>query len=175
MQLVFSFNLYFITQNVLEKHKLEHTLGINNGSNDCFKCDQKFSRQKLLQKHVKETHNEVFDKSSQTFKCTFNKCEAKFEQFCRLLSHRRRHFEKKTFKCSDKYPSCEWTFFTAGELTNHQLWTHNSDKPFKCDWDGCEQRFKLRNLLSIYIYFVSFFIHILINLLNLLNLKECIK
>jgi uncharacterized Zn-finger protein len=97
----------------------------------------------------------VFDESSQMFKCNYNECNLQFNRFSKLLIHRNRHYGQKSFKCSADYPDCKWSFFTIGELKNHQLWSHSSEKPFKCDWKGCEQQFKLRNHLGIYQIFFN--------------------
>lgn len=121
---------------------------INKDLIKCEECDQFFWTQNQLKVHVKECHNEVFDERTQKFKCNYNGCELKFKHFCKLLTHKNRHFGEKSFKCSDEYPGCKWSFFTSQELKKHQIWSHDKQKPLVCDWNGCGQEFVLRKLLG---------------------------
>ncbi|CAG2184016.1 unnamed protein product [Oppiella nova] len=84
------------------------------------------------------------------FKC--NQCTLEFDKYSKLLIHRNRHFGEKKFKCWDQFPDCKWSFFTIGELRNHQLWSHSKEQNFVCDWSDCGKKFKLRNLLGIHSY-----------------------
>ncbi len=135
-----------------EKHKLIHT-GDIEGNHECFVCYELFVTQKQLSDHIKGTHNEAFDKNSRKFKCNYNECGVQFNHFSQLLFHRNRHFGEKSFKCSNEYPDCKWSFFTRGELKNHQMWSHDKQKPLVCDWEGCGQKFILKKLLGNVFYY----------------------
>ncbi len=114
----------------------------------CERCEHQFWTHKQLSNHIKDSHKELFDRTTQLFRCDYNECKVQFDRYSKLLVHRIRHFGQKTFKCSDDYPSCEWTFFTILELKNHQMFIHKNEKPFICDSKGCERRFNQQKLLG---------------------------
>jgi hypothetical protein len=131
-----------IERHIIQKHMSRKTI------NCLFDCDQEFWTRKELLIHVRETHNEVYDKNSQMFKCTYNECKHQFDGFSKLLMHRKRHFEEKSIKCSDKYPFCRMKFFTVAEMKAHQKLVHRPQKLFVCDWNQCGQQFERRKQLG---------------------------
>jgi uncharacterized Zn-finger protein len=126
---------------ISELHKLLHRT--QNKAFNCEECDQQFLTNKLMLNHIKETHD-LFDESTQMFKCNYNGCKLQFDRYSKLTAHRKRHFGEKTFKCSDQYPDCKSIFFTKGELNNHRMYSHNVEKSFVCDYEGCGEQFMKR-------------------------------
>ncbi len=131
-----------------------------------------------MSNHIKRTHEELYDKCSEKFKCTYIGCQLQFPKYSQLKVHRRRHFGEKTYKCSDEYPDCKWTFFTNGELKNHQNSAHKEEKKFVCDWDGCGERFKTPRYLSTSFNFYlilskNFSLHLLKDFININIRVKC--
>ena len=99
----------------MERHIKE--LHFDKNPIKCLECDALFWTFKLTADHIRPNHPNIFDESTQRFVCHLKDCNnPSFDRYSKLLIHRKRHTGDKPFKCSEKYPSCEWTFHTIGEL-----------------------------------------------------------
>ncbi|XP_055380830.1 zinc finger protein 501-like [Condylostylus longicornis] len=74
------------------------------------------------------------------FKCTF--CERLFRKKSQMKTHMRIHTNHRPYKCE----LCSSAFTVAANLKNHIVYKHTDDKPFVCEYEGCNAKFKLYNL-----------------------------
>ena len=115
----------------LENHKALHT-GIKRFL--CFKCGREFKQECNLKAHLR-VHT---DDKEKKFKCT--DCEKMFSATSLLRSHFRRQHEQNNFT---ECPECGKNFTTRSSFRDH-FHTHfrdPSDRPFKCNFPGCNKSF----------------------------------
>ncbi|CAG2111150.1 unnamed protein product, partial [Medioppia subpectinata] len=132
------------------KTRVQRTDQSSDDRTKCEQCLQTFGSTIKLSKHIRKAHRDLYDRLTQKFICTADGCGLQFKKFCSLLLHKTRHFGEKQFKCADTYPDCEWSFYTAGELRNHQIGAHSPQQLFHCDWIGCNECFKIKSDLDIH-------------------------
>lgn len=79
-----------------------------------------------------EQMNGYHKKSNQEFKCDWPGCNYQTDKLYVILRHKAVHSGLAQFKC----PNCSKEFGTSSALSNHMI-THNTERPFKCDYPGC--------------------------------------
>ncbi|CAG2176956.1 unnamed protein product, partial [Oppiella nova] len=126
------------------------TRDLDENRTKCEECLRVFASSHQLSKHIRRTHRELFDRKTKKFICSDSGCGLQFKKFSQLVIHKNRHSGDKQFKCADTYEGCEWSFFTAGELRNHQIACHLPQQLFRCDWIGCNESFKIKTDLDLH-------------------------
>ena len=94
---------------------------------NCTQCDKLFASQRVLQKHMKNTHSE---------KPTCNICG---KQVRKIKSHMilvHKSDEEKKYQCS----KCGKGFLTQRALDIHDMNVHLKLRPYECRY-GCESRY----------------------------------
>ncbi|XP_054167589.1 zinc finger protein 761-like [Oppia nitens] len=116
----------------------------------CPKCQKSFPVNFQLINHQKLYH------SNRLFQCRYDNCD-KVYRFSRSLDdHHRRHegLYTKTFKCDvggdDNDGGCDKSFYNNYLLKVHKRTAHSDDRPYRCDWPGCDQRFKRQHCLFMH-------------------------
>jgi len=80
----------------------------------------------------------------ETFKCPSDNCGETFEQKIDLAKHvKELHPKEKCHKCL----YCDKSFVKKYDLTTH-IKTHDKDKPYKCNYEGCESKFSRTDSLE---------------------------
>ena len=98
-------------------------------------CGQMFKTKRELDWHVEEVHERV------PKKCTY--CSEVFVHSTSLTRHIRRRHQKdympddKKASLSAKCPICLQTFYKTS-INKHIRIKHNGEKPYRCDYPGCE-------------------------------------
>ena len=76
------------------------------------------------------------------FNCPQSYCNKTFKRKADLLIHQSIHSNKPL-----KFEECKQLFSDENSLISHKC-SHSMEKLFKCDFDGCDKKFKLNELLK---------------------------
>lgn len=107
----------------------------------CHKCLKVFPSQKQLSLHF-YTHREKF------FCCDI--CGSKFNNREQIKNHVMRHvglFHKKVFHQRIICDQCSMMVYSH-KMKRHKLIHHSDEKPFRCDFSGCDAAFSDTRILS---------------------------
>jgi len=107
----------------------------------CPQCDQVFSVDYFLQKHLKYNHKSKTGK----LKCDFCDFTANFRS--QILIHSRKHTGERPYSCSIGV-DCKATFAHAASLESHMTKCHGKPKSFVCDI--CQRTFATKNCLKVH-------------------------
>ena len=111
----------------LKKHRLHHA---NPFKYECehSNCSQRFLSSNELIQHLNESHS-----GSHPFQC--EQCNKQCINKVNLQKHLYQH-KVKSIKCNE----CNEVFNKKTQLLIHQSEVHGYDKPYKCDWPGCDYK-----------------------------------
>uniref|UniRef100_A0A1A8RPF7 C2H2-type domain-containing protein n=1 Tax=Nothobranchius rachovii TaxID=451742 RepID=A0A1A8RPF7_9TELE len=124
-------NKMFATAKERDSHRLQHR-GVDLS---CSLCEQKFSSQTLLLRHL-QTHSA--EGAELCYSCRF--CEKTFTGVTQLRIHQRTH-TSRSFQCDQ----CDKSYGSLAGLQTHRA-SHSSDSHFLCS--QCGKRFKTREGLE---------------------------
>jgi uncharacterized Zn-finger protein len=122
----------FATNSNLRKHvKVVH---MNERQFKCHwpECNEDFLRSESLETHINKVH-----KNSMPFQC--QKCDKSYGSERHLTKHLKFvHENSVKYDCS--YSDCSYSSKSLRALKIHQM-RHSGEKPFRCQWNGCESAF----------------------------------
>uniref|UniRef100_A0A1A8KUS4 C2H2-type domain-containing protein n=1 Tax=Nothobranchius kuhntae TaxID=321403 RepID=A0A1A8KUS4_NOTKU len=124
-------NKMFATAKERDSHRVQHR-GVDLS---CSICEQKFSSQTLLLRHL-QTHSA--EGAELCYSCRF--CEKTFTGVTQLRIHQRTH-TSRSFQCDQ----CDKSYGSLAGLQTHRA-SHSSDSHFLCS--QCGKRFKTREGLE---------------------------
>ncbi|CAG2104731.1 unnamed protein product [Medioppia subpectinata] len=118
---------------------------VMNVTIECIACDLKFSVKKRLLDHIRNTHDDMYDRTREVFTCDLKDCSYSSDRYRGLAEHKMKHKGIKPFKCV--WPGCESSFYRNTHLIVHKA-SHEGLKPFACDWPSCGQAFRSNSNLK---------------------------
>ncbi|KAM9186267.1 zinc finger protein ZXDC isoform 2-T2 [Dugong dugon] len=120
------------------KHQLKVHLLTHGGSQGRrpFKCPLDgcgwaFTTSYKLKRHL-QSHDKL-----RPFSCPVGACGKKFTTIYNLKAHMKGHEQENLFKCE----VCAERFPTHAKLSSHQRSHFEPERPYKCDFPGCEKTF----------------------------------
>ncbi|XP_064130848.1 zinc finger protein ZXDC [Loxodonta africana] len=120
------------------KHQLKVHLLTHGGSQGRrpFKCPLDgcgwaFTTSYKLKRHL-QSHDKL-----RPFGCPVGACGKKFTTIYNLKAHMKGHEQENLFKCE----VCAERFPTHAKLSSHQRSHFEPERPYKCDFPGCEKTF----------------------------------
>ncbi|XP_045705573.1 zinc finger protein ZXDC isoform X2 [Phyllostomus hastatus] len=121
-----------------KKHQLKVHLLTHGGSQGRrpFKCPLDgcgwaFTTSYKLKRHL-QSHDKL-----RPFGCPVGGCGKKFTTVYNLKAHMKAHEQENLFKCE----VCAERFPTQAKLSSHQRSHFEPERPYKCDFPGCEKTF----------------------------------
>ncbi|XP_053454471.1 zinc finger protein ZXDC isoform X2 [Nycticebus coucang] len=121
-----------------KKHQLKVHLLTHSGSQGRrpFKCPLEgcgwaFTTSYKLKRHL-QSHDKL-----RPFGCPVSSCGKKFTTVYNLKAHMKGHEQESLFKCE----VCAERFPTHAKLSSHQRSHFEPERPYKCDFPGCEKTF----------------------------------
>ncbi|XP_036100148.1 zinc finger protein ZXDC isoform X2 [Molossus molossus] len=125
--------LSFSKKHQLKVHLLTH--GSSQGRRP-FKCPLDgcgwaFTTSYKLKRHL-QSHDKL-----RPFGCPVGGCGKKFTTVYNLKAHMKGHEQENLFKCE----VCAERFPTQAKLSSHQRSHFEPERPYKCDFPGCEKTF----------------------------------
>ncbi|XP_024435932.2 zinc finger protein ZXDC isoform X3 [Desmodus rotundus] len=121
-----------------KKHQLKVHLLTHGGSQGRrpFKCPLDgcgwaFTTSYKLKRHL-QSHDKL-----RPFGCPVGGCGKKFTTVYNLKAHMKGHEQENLFKCE----VCAERFPTQAKLSSHQRSHFEPERPYKCDFPGCEKTF----------------------------------
>ncbi|XP_012787119.2 zinc finger protein ZXDC [Sorex araneus] len=125
--------LAFAKKHQLKVHQLTH--GASQGRRP-FKCPLDgcgwaFTTSYKLKRHL-QSHDKL-----RPFGCPVAGCGKKFTTVYNLKAHMKGHEQESLFKCE----VCAERFPTHAKLSSHQRSHFEPERPYKCDFPGCEKTF----------------------------------
>ncbi|XP_058581732.1 zinc finger protein ZXDC isoform X3 [Neofelis nebulosa] len=125
--------LSFAKKHQLKVHLLTH--GSSQGRRP-FKCPLDgcgwaFTTSYKLKRHL-QSHDKL-----RPFGCPVGGCGKKFTTVYNLKAHMKGHEQENLFKCE----VCSERFPTHAKLSSHQRSHFEPERPYKCDFPGCEKTF----------------------------------
>ncbi|XP_054579794.1 zinc finger protein ZXDC isoform X5 [Eptesicus fuscus] len=126
-------SLSFAKKHQLKVHLLTH--GGSQGRRP-FKCPLDgcgwaFTTSYKLKRHL-QSHDKL-----RPFGCPVGGCGKKFTTVYNLKAHMKGHEQENLFKCE----VCTERFPTQAKLSSHQRSHFEPERPYKCDFPGCEKTF----------------------------------
>ncbi|XP_036177182.1 zinc finger protein ZXDC isoform X2 [Myotis myotis] len=126
-------SLSFAKKHQLKVHLLTH--GSSQGRRP-FKCPLDgcgwaFTTSYKLKRHL-QSHDKL-----RPFGCPVGGCGKKFTTVYNLKAHMKGHEQENLFKCE----VCTERFPTQAKLSSHQRSHFEPERPYKCDFPGCEKTF----------------------------------
>jgi uncharacterized Zn-finger protein len=122
------------------------------GKYDCTKCENKFTRNESLQKHLVNWHNLNPPIECEYYICDENdkytiKCNEQFTELNIYKPHIEQHTNKKDhkFKCN----VCSFTSLFSQTIRKHEKTIHEDKRDYKCEY--CEFEFKTSSNLQQHI------------------------
>ncbi|KAM4799844.1 LOW QUALITY PROTEIN: zinc finger protein ZXDC [Urocitellus parryii] len=94
-------------------------------------CGWAFTTSYKLKRHL-QSHDKL-----RPFGCPVGGCGKKFTTVYNLKAHMRGHEQESLFKCE----VCAERFPTHAKLSSHQRSHFEPERPYKCDFPGCEKTF----------------------------------
>ncbi|XP_006876291.1 PREDICTED: zinc finger protein ZXDC [Chrysochloris asiatica] len=126
------------SQAFARKHQLKVHLLTHGGSQGRrpFKCPLDgcgwaFTTSYKLKRHL-QSHDKL-----RPFSCPVDACGKKFTTIYNLKAHMKGHEQENLFKCE----VCAERFPTHAKLSSHQRSHFEPERPYKCDFPGCEKTF----------------------------------
>ncbi|XP_066209662.1 zinc finger protein ZXDC isoform X1 [Saccopteryx leptura] len=125
--------LSFAKKHQLKVHLLTHG---SSQSRRPFKCPLDgcgwaFTTSYKLKRHL-QSHDKL-----RPFGCPVDGCGKKFTTVYNLKAHMKGHEQENLFKCE----VCAERFPTQAKLSSHQRSHFEPERPYKCDFPGCEKTF----------------------------------
>ena len=136
---------------------------ISSSIPSCAICGEHFKRKSDLYSHLRDHHNIA------PFKCDITGCGFRFFRFRELEKHQKCvHFTKNlkwtlemtsnehettnsVRKQQNECKECIQFFGSASALKIHYIQVHTEERPFLCDYNGCDESFKLQKNLYYHI------------------------
>lgn len=125
----------------LAKHMLIHT-GEKPFACPYPECGSRFRQQATLTAHV-HAHQGV-----KRFECKHEGCDFKCNHKNALNNHMETHDANRVLRFECK--SCDKKYASSGGLKYHLDIGHTGNKPFKCDWKGCDHASGTSQTLEIH-------------------------
>ncbi|XP_004702365.2 zinc finger protein ZXDC [Echinops telfairi] len=94
-------------------------------------CGWAFTTSYKLKRHL-QSHDKL-----RPFSCPVGACGKKFTTVYNLKAHMKGHEQENLFKCE----VCAERFPTHAKLSSHQRSHFEPERPYKCDFPGCEKTF----------------------------------
>ncbi|XP_058534477.1 zinc finger protein ZXDC isoform X1 [Ochotona princeps] len=94
-------------------------------------CGWAFTTSYKLKRHL-QSHDKL-----RPFSCPVSGCGKKFTTIYNLKAHMKGHEQESLFKCE----VCSERFPTHAKLSSHQRSHFEPERPYKCDFPGCEKTF----------------------------------
>nr|XP_020737192.1 zinc finger protein ZXDC [Odocoileus virginianus texanus] len=125
--------LAFAKKHQLQVHLLTHGSGQGRRPFKCplDGCGWAFTTSYKLKRHL-QSHDKL-----RPFGCPVGGCGKKFTTVYNLKAHMRAHEQESLFKCE----VCAERFPTHAKLSSHQRSHFEPERPYKCDFPGCEKTF----------------------------------
>ncbi|MBN3288023.1 ZXDC protein, partial [Polyodon spathula] len=124
-------NETFDTKHKLKIHLLSHTEDQRPFKCTVEGCGWSFTTSYKLKRHL-QSHDKV-----RPFACEWENCGRKFTTVYNLKAHIKAHEQDNTFVCG----VCNERFRTGTKLNIHQRTHFEPERPFKCEFPGCEKTF----------------------------------
>eukprot|EP00062_Callorhinchus_milii_P006190 gi/632946834/ref/XP_007888754.1/ PREDICTED: zinc finger protein ZXDC-like [Callorhinchus milii] len=161
-----SFGNFIITESGDVLMKLSENLGIGKkGPGEMYHCPEQSCDEVFDKKHKLKVH--LLSHTERPFKCTIEGCEWSFTTSYKLKRHQQSHVKLRPFTCEvagcgKKFTTvynlkahtkahvqensfvcevCSEPFSTAVKLSSHQRTHFEPQRPYKCDFPGCEKTF----------------------------------
>ncbi|XP_040103192.1 zinc finger protein ZXDC [Oryx dammah] len=117
----------------LQVHLLTHGSGQGRRPFKCplDGCGWAFTTSYKLKRHL-QSHDKL-----RPFGCPVGGCGKKFTTVYNLKAHMKAHEQESLFKCE----VCAERFPTHAKLSSHQRSHFEPERPYKCDFPGCEKTF----------------------------------
>ncbi|XP_058934118.1 zinc finger protein ZXDC isoform X4 [Kogia breviceps] len=125
--------LAFAKKHQLQVHLLTHGGGQGRRPFKCplDGCGWAFTTSYKLKRHL-QSHDKL-----RPFGCPVGGCGKKFTTVYNLRAHMKGHEQESLFKCE----VCAERFPTHAKLSSHQRSHFEPERPYKCDFPGCEKTF----------------------------------
>ncbi|XP_045390694.1 zinc finger protein ZXDC [Lemur catta] len=125
--------LAFAKKHELRVHLLSHGAGPARRPFRCPRpgCGWAFGTSYKLKRHL-QSHDK-----RRPFGCPVSGCGKTFTTVYNLKAHRKGHEQESLFKCE----VCAERFPTHARLSSHQRSHFEPERPYKCDFPGCEKTF----------------------------------
>uniref|UniRef100_A0A452QMU6 ZXD family zinc finger C n=1 Tax=Ursus americanus TaxID=9643 RepID=A0A452QMU6_URSAM len=125
--------LSFAKKHQLKVHLLTHSSSQGRRPFKCplDGCGWAFTTSYKLKRHL-QSHDKL-----RPFGCPVGGCGKKFTTVYNLKAHMKGHEQENLFKCE----VCSERFPTHAKLSSHQRSHFEPERPYKCDFPGCEKTF----------------------------------
>ena len=130
-------NAEFSQESALKRHKASKH-GIDAVWIECDYPDCEYGTTRLdhLQQHLKSKHSD-----ERPFACDHPGCEhAPFKRLGHLKAHLASAHGIDAVWLECDHPGCEYGTTQASALTQHKKNKHSDERPFACDFPGCEAK-----------------------------------